>query len=62
MADRVLVLVRSGTMTPVALNQISRRLGRDRGVGYIVLSLPDELRTLPDRVGQVTEYWQGVTV
>ena len=62
LADRVLVLVRSGTMDPKALNAIPRRLGRHHGVGYIVLSLPDDLRTLPDRVGPVNEFWQGVSV
>lgn len=57
LADRVLVLVRSGAMTPLGLQAIGRRLGRTHGIGYVVLALPDELRTLPDRVGPVAEFW-----
>lgn len=57
LADRVVVLVRSDAMSAVELNGVRRRLGRDSGIGYIVLGLPDSLRNLPDRVGLVGAFW-----
>ena len=59
LADRVVVLVRSDVMTPAALHDVRRRVGRTSGIGYVVLSLPDEFRTLPDRVGDVRRFWQS---
>lgn len=59
LADRVIVLVRSNGMTALAINQIRRRIGREGGIGYIVLALPDDLGTLPDRVGNVVEFWKA---
>ena len=58
LADRVIVLVRSDGMTALALSGIRRRIGRKDGIGYIVLALPEELGTLPDRVGDVVQFWQ----
>jgi hypothetical protein len=57
LADRVVVLVRSGDMTALEVNAIKSRLGRKRGVGYICLAVDDEFRGLPDRVGEVGEFW-----
>jgi len=57
LADRVVVLVRSDGMSALALGQTHRRIGRKEGVGYIVVALPSELVTLPDRVGRVVEFW-----
>jgi uncharacterized protein involved in exopolysaccharide biosynthesis len=57
LADRVMVLVRSGGMTALELNAIKRRIGREHGVGYVVLNLPEDLHTLPDRAGPVSEFW-----
>lgn len=57
LADRVVLVVRSDSMSPLALNGVRRRVGRDSGIGYIVLGIPEELRGLPDRVGNVTEFW-----
>ena len=59
LADRVVVLVRSGGMSALALNGVRRRVGRESGVGYVVLALPEELRGLPDRVGDVQEFWRS---
>jgi uncharacterized protein involved in exopolysaccharide biosynthesis len=59
LADRVVILVRSGAASVLALNGIQRRFGRERGVGYIVVGLPEELLTLPDRVGDVAAFWRG---
>ena len=57
LADRVVVLVRSGTMTSLALHGIKSRLGRKDGVGFVVVDLPDDLHALPDRVGDVAAFW-----
>ena len=58
LAGRVLVLIRSGTMPAPRLNKMQHRIGLERGIGYIVVGLPDELHALPDRVGNVTAFWQ----
>jgi predicted nucleic acid-binding Zn-ribbon protein len=59
LADRILVLIRSGAVSVLRLNGIQRRIGRERGIGYIVLGLPDELHTLPDRAGDVAAFWES---
>ena len=59
LADRVVALVRSDTMSPLRLNGIQNRIGRREGIGYIVVGLPDELRTLPDRAGDVASFWRS---
>ena len=59
LADRVVVLVSSGAMSAFRLNGIQNRLGRERGIGYIVVGLPEELLTLPDRVGDVAAFWRA---
>jgi uncharacterized protein involved in exopolysaccharide biosynthesis len=59
LADRVVILVRSGAVSALSLNGIQRRLGRQQGVGYIVVGVPEELLTLPDRVGDVAAFWRG---
>jgi len=58
-ADRVVVLVRSCAISAPQLNGIQNRVGRERGIGYIVVGLPDELHTLPDRVGDVAAFWRS---
>jgi hypothetical protein len=58
-ADRVVVLVRSGAMSALLLNGIQHRVGRERGIGYIVVGLPDELHSLPDRAGDVAAFWKS---
>ena len=59
LADRVVILVRSGAVSALGLNGIQQRFGRERGIGYIVVGLPEELLTLPDRVGDVVAFWKG---
>ncbi len=59
LADRVLVLVRSGTVSAMQLRGIQNRLGRQSGIGFIVVGLPEELRSLRDRVGDVTGFWRA---
>lgn len=57
LADRVMILVRSGAMSGLGVQAIPRRIGRDTGVGYVVVALPDDLRGLPDRSGDVAGFW-----
>lgn len=59
LADRVMVLVRSGAMSAVELSGVKRRIGREAGVGYVVIALPQELHALPDRVGKVARFWDA---
>jgi uncharacterized protein involved in exopolysaccharide biosynthesis len=59
LADRLVVLVRSGTMSALQLNAMKQRLGRRHGIGYIVVGLPYELRALPDRAGDVEAFWKA---
>ena len=58
-ADRVVVLVRSCAMSAPRLNGIQNRVGRQEGIGYVVVGLPDELHSLPDRVGNVAAFWRS---
>ena len=58
-ADRVVIIVRSGAMSAIQLNSIRNRIGRKRGIGYIVVGLPDEFCALPDRVGDVASFWRA---
>ena len=59
LADRVVILIPSGAVSALSLNGIRRRFGRERGIGYIVVGLPEELHALPDRVGDVAGFWRG---
>lgn len=56
-ADRVVVLVHSGALSALQLNAIQSRLGRKSGIGYIVVGLPEALKSLQDRVGDVSGFW-----
>jgi hypothetical protein len=46
-------------MSALRLNGIQNRVGRERGIGYIVVGLPDELHSLPDRAGDVAAFWKS---
>lgn len=59
LATRVVVLVPSGGLSALELNGIQARVGRQHGIGYILVGLPSELETLPDRAGDVTGFWRG---
>jgi uncharacterized protein involved in exopolysaccharide biosynthesis len=54
---RVLVLVEAGLHTPLALSGLRRLLGRDQGIGLVVLGVGPELALLRDRVGHVPGFW-----
>lgn len=59
LADRLVVLVRSQEMSALGLSGIQNRVGRKGGIGYVVIGLPDELTSLPDRIGDVTSFWRA---
>jgi hypothetical protein len=59
LATRVVILVRSGAMSALQLNGIQSRVGRQDGIGYIVVGLPGELASLSDRVGHVDQFWRS---
>ena len=58
LAHRVMVVVSSG-MSVVELVRIQTRLGRDKGVGYVLVNVDDAYVDLHDRVGSVEEFWEG---
>lgn len=57
LADRVILLIASGTVTPKDMLGVKRRLGRDTGIGFVVLGVPEDYEKLPDRIGDVTAFW-----
>jgi len=59
LAHRVLLVVRSGSLSMTQLAQVHTRLGRDSGVGVLLVGLDGELLRLRDRVGDVEGYWQS---
>lgn len=58
LAHRVVVVVSSG-LSVVDLARVKTRLGRDRGVGYVLVNVGDRYIDAEDRVGPVAEFWQG---
>jgi hypothetical protein len=59
LAHRVMVVVSSG-MSVVDLARIHTRLGREDGVGYVLVNVGDAYVDLKDRVGPVEEFWEGL--
>jgi uncharacterized protein involved in exopolysaccharide biosynthesis len=59
MADRVIVLLTSGGELFTEVAGIRTRLGRNHGVGVVLLGLGSELLELPDRVGDVDGFWRS---
>ena len=57
LADRVIVVVSSGTINIFEAMRISRRIGRHAGVGFILVNLPLEDVVLGDRVGELAEFF-----
>jgi len=58
LAHRVLVVVSSG-MSVIDLARIKTRLGRDHGVGYVLVNVRDAYVDLQDRVGPVEDFWEN---
>lgn len=59
LADRVLVLVRAGTLTPAEVADVRTRLGREDGIGYLLVGVDPADEDLPDREGPVEAFWRG---
>jgi uncharacterized protein involved in exopolysaccharide biosynthesis len=59
LAHRVIVVVSSG-INVVDLSRVRTRLGREEGVGYVLINVDDAYAEVEDRVGDVEEFWQGV--
>ncbi|UJR80849.1 hypothetical protein [Sandaracinus amylolyticus] len=57
LADRVIVLVREGTLSPADLVKLQVRLGREDAIGFLVVGADEESAKGPDRVGPVAEFW-----
>jgi uncharacterized protein involved in exopolysaccharide biosynthesis len=57
-ADRVLIVLTSGTEKLTSLTSLRTRLGRDTGVALLLLGVKPELLHLPDRVGDVDRFWR----
>jgi hypothetical protein len=57
LADRVLVVVPSGGIGVRELRDAQARLGRETGIGFVVVGLHADLTKLPDRCGPVDEFW-----
>jgi hypothetical protein len=58
LAHRVMVVVSSG-MSVIDLARVQTRLGRDKGVGYVLVNLSDAYVDLQDRVGPVEAFWEA---
>jgi len=59
LADRVLVVVTSGKHSILQMGKIKGRLGRDHGIGVLLVGLEKDLALVRDRVGDVSEFWQS---
>jgi uncharacterized protein involved in exopolysaccharide biosynthesis len=59
MADRVLVVVTSGKHSAFQLMKIKSRLGRDGGIGILLVGLQKEYAMVRDRVGRVESFWHA---
>jgi uncharacterized protein involved in exopolysaccharide biosynthesis len=57
-ADRVIVLLTAGAERFTSIAGLKTRLGRDSGIGIVLLSLDSEFLKLPDRVGNVDAFWR----
>ncbi|MFW2388500.1 MAG: hypothetical protein ACN4G0_09195 [Polyangiales bacterium] len=57
LAHRVIVVVSSG-LSAIELARVQTRLGREKGVGYVLVNLADAYVDLQDRVGAVELFWE----
>jgi uncharacterized protein involved in exopolysaccharide biosynthesis len=57
LADRVVVVMASGSLSVFEVMQLRSRLGRNNGIGLLLVGLNPELVKLPDRVGEVDRFW-----
>lgn len=59
LADRVLVVVQSGKHSVFQLMKIRGRLGRDSGIGVLLVGLDKEYAMVRDRVGEIERFWHA---
>ncbi len=59
LADRVLVVVGSGKHSIFQLMKIKGRLGRDSGIGVLLVGLDKEFAMVRDRVGEIERFWHA---
>lgn len=59
LADRVLVLVRSGTTSAFELARLTTLMGRRQGVGVLLLGIDSAFINQPDRVGDAAQFWKS---
>ena len=57
LADRVLVMVVADTLMATELSAMKGRLGRESGVGYLLVNIAAHHEQLPDREGDVESFW-----
>lgn len=60
LADRVCVVVPAGLVSGLELGRVKTRLGREEGVGFVVVNVADHDTHLQDRVGPVEDFWAAV--
>lgn len=59
LADRVLVVVGSGKHSIFQLMKIKGRLGRESGIGVLLVGLDKEYAMVRDRVGEIERFWHA---
>ncbi len=57
MSDRVLVVVQAGHTRFSEMREVPGRLGRDSGIGYLLVGVEEDFKRLPDRAGNVSQFW-----
>lgn len=57
LADRVVVVLTSDTLAMPRLTTLRTQLGRDHGIGILLVGIDPALADLPDRVGNVDGFW-----
>lgn len=60
LADRVCVLVPAGKIGFFDAQKIRTRLGREQGIGFILVGVDADYEALIDRVGPVERFWASV--
>jgi uncharacterized protein involved in exopolysaccharide biosynthesis len=59
LADRVMVVVASGKHSIFQLMKIKGRLGRDQGIGVLLVGLDKDYAMVRDRVGDIERFWHA---
>ena len=59
LADRVMVVVGSGKHSIFQLMKIKGRLGRDQGIGVLLVGLDKDYAMVRDRVGDIERFWHA---